>query len=177
MICPRRFWKPTGRVDVPALLAGVVFLGAVVVVSAWMSSAWEGLFPGARLVVPALMVSAPCWTPGGRRMAWFFWWSVAPTRGVEREEQAEVTGSEAERHATGVEDNERELSMRARYVVRLALESGECWDCELPMKRWARLRVGQAVRVAWRGGWVTSIEPAAGPEGGDVWGAPHPTGQ
>ena len=163
MMCVRRFWKPTGLVDVPALAAGVVFLVAVAVVVKGFSREWTGLFPAASWIVPTLLVSVPFWTPDGRRMAWFFWWSLARAWSRPREALAEIVDSEAERHVRADEDDESELNASAWYVVRLATDEGDCFDCELPMKRWARLRVGMTVQVGWQGGWVTRIEEAAGP--------------
>lgn len=161
MICPRRFWRPRGGVDVPALASGVVFLAATAWL-AWRSSgAWRELFPGAALAIPASMLSVPFWTPQGRRLAWFLWWSLAGWASPPHEDQAEVLLSEAERHRVHSGD-ESDLDPSARYVVRLWTSTGQCMDVELPLRRWARLRVGEMVRVAWKGGWVTALDEQPG---------------
>jgi hypothetical protein len=157
MIRPRRFWRPQGGRDVPALLSGLAFIVAVAWTSWAFSGWWADLFPGATVIVPALMGTVPAWTREGRRLAWFFGWSLAASWASPEEARAEVLASEAEREVE-VDEGESHLSLRARYVVRLWTEDGRCFDCELPMKRWARLRVGGTARVCWKGGWVTSIE-------------------
>ncbi len=159
MIRPRRFWRPGGGVDVPALMAGVVFLGAIAWVCGAYSAQWAGLFPGAVVVVPALMLSAPSWSAEGRRLAWFFAWSVATPFSRRTEALCEVIGSEAERERMrDAEGYYSYLSPKARYVARLWTEDGRCFDVELPMKRWATLRMGMEVRVAWKGGWVLELD-------------------
>lgn len=159
MIRPRRFWRPGGGVDVPALMAGVVFLGAIAWVCGAYSAHWAGLFPGAAAVVPALMLSVPSWSAEGRRLAWFFAWSVAAPFSRRTEALCEVIGSEAEREMVQDADGgESYLSPKARYVARLWTEDGRCFDVELPMKRWATLRVGVSVRVAWKGGWGLELD-------------------
>ncbi|MFM7798339.1 MAG: hypothetical protein ACKPBA_05065, partial [Planctomycetota bacterium] len=155
MIRPRRFWRPNGGADVPALMAGGVFLGAVAWVCGSYSAHWAGLFPGAVAVVPAVMLSAPSWSAEGRRLAWFFAWSLAAPFSRRTAALCEVIGSEAERERMrDAEGYETELGPKARYVARLWTGDGRCFDVELPMKRWATLRVGVNVRVAWKGGWV-----------------------
>lgn len=166
MIQPRRFWRPQEGVDVPALLSGAAFLSAVVGACLAGTDHWASLFPGARAVVPSILLTAPLWRSEGRRLAWFFWWSAVGRWTQRREARAEVIGSEAVREIVH-DDDESSLSPRARYGVRLWTEDGSCLDCELPRRRWARLRVGAVVRVVWRGGWIVElveVDGALGPE-------------
>jgi hypothetical protein len=86
-----------------------------------------------------------------------------------------ITHSEAERDLVnqGAENSSTELSLRARYVVDVELESGRTHTCVLRKRDWARLPIGTSVHLVWQGIWLRSISTDPDPESVPGNGEPH----
>ncbi len=173
----RRHFRPEGFVDWPATIACVATAAAIVyfsiqVAHQWQIALWKCVIGMATLACGIAVAYADARAAFARGMLGWF----APMF-RKRSALGTVTYSVAERDTVhrGPESHvDVELSARARHVIEVELEDGRHWTCVMPVKQWARFRIGMNVELVWQGVWLRSIRPnpdadsASASESGEV---------
>jgi hypothetical protein len=154
----RLFFRPNASADVGSILASTGLATVWVAGSFWGRSYWGDAFPGASWVIPAALAGSLLLRSKSRHTLLRGWASLTSHARPTVENAGIIEESEAERELRTDEDGDEELSVKARYIVRVRLDDGQRVTCELPVKPWSRVRVGQRVRLQSRGRWLLEIE-------------------